>query len=249
MCWFRTPLIKVANLSQELLIGSPGGATKLLSLSFLFSFLDTGKNLAKNAYVNWSRIYIGCKEFIEQHNSYPVNDSGNTRNPIMFISQSAHTMKLLQPWLSLEMWACGSLSWKPSNKPLVVSICIKLLVTINVCPGGRGGRTQSPSDLKICRLALNWSYGCGPNGSYTLSASPNLLSTGSWLFTSTTLWCSLGCMYLAYIKVRTLEKQKPKERVKLWNIWLKFNNVVKLNVKAVFTGSNSKIWYTQITPS
>ena len=70
--------------------------------------------------------------------AYLDSDRGNTRNPIILISKYVIPMQLLNRDLSLTIWACASSDSTHKNNPLAVSICIKLIVTANVCPRGRG---------------------------------------------------------------------------------------------------------------
>ena len=76
----------------------------------------------------------------------PVSERGNTLSPITSKSKSGLPTQLLHTALTLAIWACGSLDGSPKNKPLVVSICIRLLVTTKVWSGGRGGKTSGPSE-------------------------------------------------------------------------------------------------------
>ena len=58
----------------------------------------------------------------------PVSERGNTLKPITSKSKSGLPTQLLHTALTLAIWACGSLEGSPENKPLVVSICIRILV-------------------------------------------------------------------------------------------------------------------------
>ena len=82
----------------------------------------------------------------------PVSERGNTLRPITCKSKSGLPTQLLHNALTLAIWACGSSEGFPENKPLVVRNCIKLLVTIKVWPGGRGG--QDKWNIGVCYIFL-----------------------------------------------------------------------------------------------
>ena len=62
----------------------------------------------------------------------PISERGNTLRPITSKSKLGLPIQLLHTTLTLAIWACGSLEGGPENKPLAVSICIRLLVTTKV---------------------------------------------------------------------------------------------------------------------
>ena len=78
-----------------------------------------------------------------------ISERGNTLSPITSKSKSGLPTQLLHTALTLAIWACGSSKFSLENKPLAVSICIRLLVTTKVWPGGRGGKTSGPSESAI----------------------------------------------------------------------------------------------------
>ena len=75
-----------------------------------------------------------------------VSESGNTVIHITSKSKLGLPTQLLHTALTLAIWACGYSEGSPENKPLAVSICIRLLVTTKVWPVGRGGKTSGPSE-------------------------------------------------------------------------------------------------------
>ena len=79
----------------------------------------------------------------------PISDRGKTLSPITSKSKSGLPTQLLLTALYLAIWACGSSEGSLENKPLAVSICIRLLVTTKVWPCGRGGKTSDPSESTI----------------------------------------------------------------------------------------------------
>ena len=85
--------------------------------------------------------------------SSPVSERGNTLRLITYKSKLGLPTQLLHTALTLAIWACGSSEGSPENKPLAVSICIRLLVTTKVWPVGRGGKTSGPSEF-LCYHTL-----------------------------------------------------------------------------------------------
>ena len=81
--------------------------------------------------------------------SSPFSYTGNTLRPITSKYKSGLPKQLLHTTLTLAIWACGSSEGSLENKPLAVSICIRLLVTTKVWPGGIGGKKSGPSDAAI----------------------------------------------------------------------------------------------------
>ena len=81
--------------------------------------------------------------------SSPVSERGNTLSPMTSKFNSGLPTHLLHTVLILSIWACGSSEGSPENKPLAVSIFIRILVTTKVWPGGRGGKTSGPSESAI----------------------------------------------------------------------------------------------------
>ena len=84
----------------------------------------------------------------------PVSERGNTLSPITSKSKPGLPTQLLHTALTLAIWACGSSEGSLEKKPLAVRICIRLLVTTKVWPGGRGGKTSGPSESTMLSLPL-----------------------------------------------------------------------------------------------
>ena len=79
----------------------------------------------------------------------PVSERGNTLSHVTSKSKSGLPIQLIRTALTIVIWACGSSEGSPENKPLAVSICIRLLVTTKVWPGGRGAKTSGTSESAI----------------------------------------------------------------------------------------------------
>ena len=75
-----------------------------------------------------------------------ISERGNTLSPITSKSKSGLPTQLLHTSLTSAIWVCGSSKVSPKNKPLAVSICIRLLVTPKLWPGGKEGKTSGPSE-------------------------------------------------------------------------------------------------------
>ena len=84
----------------------------------------------------------------------PVSERGKTLSPITSKSMSDLPIQLLHTALTLAIWASRSLEGCPENKPLALSICIRLLVTTKVWPVGRGGKTTGPSESTMLSQPL-----------------------------------------------------------------------------------------------
>ena len=74
--------------------------------------------------------------------AFPVSDRGNTHNLMTFISKSGIPIQLFHKDLSFSIWECGSFDGSFTNKPLGVSIYIRLLVNTNVFYGVEGVRQE-----------------------------------------------------------------------------------------------------------
>lgn len=119
-----------------------------------------------------------------------------------FISKSSLPTQLLDTEL-IRYMRMVSFNGTPKNKPLVVSICIKLLVTKNVCQGRRGGRTRGPSEFAMftlpnsnpevvgvevesyehCQIDYQHEIGCMPQSVMEVDGLPHHLDflCSSWL--------------------------------------------------------------------
>ena len=79
--------------------------------------------------------------------------------------------QLLHTDLTLAMRECGSSEISSENKPLVVSICIRLPVTTKVWPYGRWGGTSGPSESVMFTFPLWYTWGSGAGGCLLISPS------------------------------------------------------------------------------